>query len=100
MAVFEDKIRCLIVGQADGFVFFPVGELRELQGFERLFCFGVCFQVEGVLIDDADRETFKVKGVAVEHAFDGDGAGEGEDFVEVLYEFAHGLPNLKSKIDS
>lgn len=90
MAVFKDEIRRLVVGQTNGFVFFAVGELRELQGFERLFCLGVRFQVEGVLIDDADRQAIKVEGVAVEHAFDGDGAGGGENFVKVLYEFAHG----------
>lgn len=51
--------------------------------------FGVRFQVEGVFIDDADRQPVKIEGVAVEHAADGDGAGEFKDFVEVFGEFAH-----------
>jgi hypothetical protein len=91
LPIFQYEIRCLKVGQGDGFIFFAVGELWQLQRFERLFCFGVRFQVEGVIKDDADRQAIEVEGVTAEHAPDGDVAGEFKDFVEVFGEFAHDL---------
>lgn len=81
MPIFQYEIRCLKVGQGYGFVFFAVGELRELQGFERLLRFGVRFQVERIIKDDANRQAVEVEGVAAEHAPGGDGAGEFKDFV-------------------